>query len=106
MMLRILSTFGHDVRAFTDAQDAMEWLSTNAPDLALLDIRLRGMSGFAVLEFLRDHLPHTKILMITGYPSAETVCKALEMGVDDYLIKPVEIEELEEHVNKTLGLAP
>ena len=106
MMERILSTFGHKVRAFTNAQDAMEWLVTNAPDLALLDIRLRGMSGFVFLEFLRSHLPHTRIIMITGYPSAETACKALKMGVDDYLVKPVEIEELEERVNKILGLAP
>jgi DNA-binding response OmpR family regulator len=106
MVQRILSTLGHEVRGFTDAKEAIQWLLTNTPDLALLDIRLRGMSGFVVLEYLRRKCPRTKTIMITGYPSAETAGIAQEMGVDDYLIKPMEIEELEKHVIKTLELVP
>lgn len=106
MIQRILYTFGHEVRAFTDARDAMEWLRGNTPDLALLDIKLQGMSGFEVLEFLRKYCPQVKVIMITGCPSPETAGKAQEMGVDAYLIKPVEIEELGERVNRALGLIP
>jgi YesN/AraC family two-component response regulator len=42
--------------------------------------------------------------MITGFPSAETAREATRLGIEDYLVKPVEIEELEYRVNKALGL--
>jgi YesN/AraC family two-component response regulator len=42
--------------------------------------------------------------MITGYPSVDTVKKALDLGIEDYLVKPIEIHELEERVSKALGL--
>ena len=69
----------------------------------LLDIKLKGRSGTSVLEYLRGLGLRTKILMVTGYPSAETRKKAKDFGVQEYLIKPIEIDELESRVNRLLA---
>jgi DNA-binding response OmpR family regulator len=103
MLQRILSSFGHSVQAFTTGGKAVEWLEDNLPDLALLDINLRETDGIGLLKILRRSQPRTKTMMITGNPSAETAGQATELGVVDYLVKPVEIDELEERINRALG---
>lgn len=103
LMLRILTRLGHEVQGFCRADEARRWLETAEPDLALLDIKLREENGLSVLKFIRAHRPAVKVIMITGYPSAESAQEAVRLGVEDYLIKPVEIEDLESRVNKALG---
>ncbi len=102
-MRRILSRLGHQVQVFCRADEARRWLETSQPDLALLDIKLKEDNGLSILKFLRAHRPAVKVIMITGYPSAETTREALRLGVEDCLIKPVEIEELESRVDKVLA---
>jgi DNA-binding NtrC family response regulator len=103
LVQRVLSASGHEVHAFTSANKALEWLKTHTPDLSILDIKLREASGVHVLEFIRKYQPEAKALMITGYPTAETARRACELGIIDYLVKPLEIDELESCVNKALG---
>lgn len=103
LMRRILSRLGHQVQVFCRADEARRWLETSQPDLALLDIKLKEDNGLSILKFLRAHRPAVKVIMITGYPSAETTREALRLGVEDCLIKPVEIEELESRVDKVLA---
>lgn len=103
LMRRILSRLGHQVQVFCRADEARRWLETSQPDLALLDIKLKEDNGLSILKFLRAHRPAVKVIMITGYPSAETTREALRLGVEDCLIKPVEIEDLESSVDKALA---
>ncbi len=102
LMQRVLSASGHEVCAIGDPEEAINWLQKNTPDLVLLDIKLKGKSGISVLEYLRGYNLKTKVVMVTGYPSAETRNKAMDFGVQEYLIKPIEIDELESRVNKLL----
>jgi DNA-binding response OmpR family regulator len=102
LMARVLSALGHEVQVFTDYLPVLDWLELHTPDLALIDIKLRRGSGLKVLEFIRIHLPQTKVMMITGSPSAETSRKADQLGIDDYLVKPIDIDELERRLNDTL----
>lgn len=104
LIQRVLSTSGHEVYGFTDGEAALQWVESHEPDLAIVDIKLRGMDGIHVLEHLRRKGCRTKVIMITGHPSVETTRRALEHGVEDYLVKPIEIDELEERVNRALGL--
>lgn len=101
---RVLVECGHEVTTFTGAAESMKWLRSNKPDLALLDFKLRGMDGLSVLEYIRQNFPEIKAIMITGKPSPEVKVKAIELGLEDYLVKPLEISILEYHVNKVLGL--
>jgi DNA-binding NtrC family response regulator len=103
-MRRILMDFGHEVGTFTEVGDALEWLVSHNPDLVLLDYRLRGTDGISVLENIRTRRPETEIIIITGKPSPEIERKASALGIRDYLVKPVEIRDLEYHVNRALGM--
>jgi two-component system response regulator RegA len=99
---RILSASGHQVHGFTEAAAAMQWLEERRPDLAILDIKLQAADGISLLEALRKREPLMKVIMITGYPSVETASKAQLLGVEDYMVKPLEIDEFEKRVNKVL----
>ncbi len=101
---RVLACSGHQVISFTGASEAREWLRLNSPDLALLDLKLRETDGLDVLTFIRQNKPGTKVIIITGQPSQASKMKAVEIGIEDYLVKPLEIGVLEHHVNEVLGL--
>jgi DNA-binding NtrC family response regulator len=100
---RVLSLSGHEVHAFTDYREAAEWVQRHKPDLALIDIRLRDSDGLSFLRLMRSRHADAKAIMITGYPSAESANEAMSIGAEDYLIKPIEIDELEDRVKEVLG---
>jgi DNA-binding NtrC family response regulator len=104
LMCRILMDSGHEVGTFTEVGDALEWLKSHNPDLVLLDYRLRGTDGISVVGSIRMSRPATEIIIITGKPSPEIERKASELGIREYLVKPVEIKDLEFHVNRALGV--
>jgi len=72
-------------------------------DLAIVDIQLKRKSGIDVLKYIRNFNLVTKIIIITAFPSVETAKQAVSLGADDYLIKPIEIDDLEKKVNSLLS---
>lgn len=99
---RILVAQGHEVHAFTTGEEAIQWLQGASPDLAVLDIKLMGRDGIGVLEHVRQLGRSMGVVLITGYPTAPRTQRAVDLGVDGILVKPVEIEELERLVNRAL----
>jgi len=102
LLQRILSVYGHEVFTFTEVPKALAWLENHVPQLALVDIKMPEMDGIRLLRRIRLQHPSIKVIMITGYPSAETANEARQLGIADYLIKPVEIDELEERIQRAL----
>ena len=98
---RILSS-AHTVNTFTEEQDAIDFAGHGDVDLAILDIKLKTMSGVDVLEKLKKHNPDLKAIMLTGYPTVETARRSLTLGAHEYLVKPIDIDELEQKVKKVL----
>lgn len=98
---RVLSS-GHQVVTFTDEQPAIAYARENPVDLAILDIKLKEMSGVDVLVRLKDDNPGLKAIMLTGYPTVETARRSLTLGAQEYLVKPIDIDELESKVKKVL----
>ena len=105
LMRRILSDAGHRAETFTDPGEAMEWLRTNSPQLALLDFKPKRSGGLDIIRYIRTSRPEIKTMLITSSPSAEVEKQARELGFEDYLIKPLGIDEIERHINKALGLS-
>ncbi|MFZ2445551.1 MAG: response regulator [Syntrophobacteraceae bacterium] len=103
LMRRILTDAGHRTVAFSDAGEAMEWLRTNSPELVLLDFKLRGTGELGVLSFICRNRPEIKTVLITGRSSPEVEKRAAQLGIRDYLIKPLGIGEIEEHISRVLG---
>ena len=90
---RILSS-AHTVNTFTEEQDAIDFAGHGDVDLAILDIKLKTMSGVDVLEKLKKDNPDLKAIMLTGYPTVETARRSLTLGAHEYLVKPIDIDEL------------
>jgi len=104
LLKRILERQGHQVWAFTEEEDAIRHVAGNTTDLAILDIKLKKMTGVEVLVEMKKHAPDLKIIMLTGYPTLETAREALRLGVNEYCVKPIDKEELESKVAKVLTM--
>lgn len=99
---KILTKKGHNVHTFTEEDEAIAYAKANKVDLAILDIKLKKMSGIEVLEMLKTAAPDMRAIMLTGYPTVETAREAISLGADEYCVKPIDREELEEKVEKVL----
>jgi len=104
MVKKILERKGHDVVGFTDEDEALAHVRANPVDLAILDIKLRKLTGVEVLEELRSISPAIKVIMLTGYPTLETAREAVRLGAREYCVKPIEKEELEQKVEAVLAV--
>lgn len=105
LIQKILSRHGHTVHTFTEEEDALLYGSKHRLDLAILDIKLKQMSGIEVLAELKRFQPEIKVIMLTGYPTIETAQDALSFGANEYCVKPIDKEELENKVDQVL-IAP
>jgi DNA-binding NtrC family response regulator len=103
LIRKILERKGHVVHCFTGEEEAIAFGSKHPIDLAILDIKLKKMSGIDVLAKLKKSLPAMKAIMLTGYPTIETAREALELGAGEYCVKPVDKSELEEKVAEILA---
>ncbi len=99
---KILTKKGHTVHTFTEENDALEFCKENQVDLAILDIKLKRMSGIDVLAKLKEFQPDMRAIMLTGYPTVETAREAMNLGADEYCVKPIDRDELETKVEKIL----
>lgn len=93
----------HDVRTFTDERSAIDFARDHQVDLAILDIKLKEMSGVEVLAILKENSPNLKAIMLTGYPTLETARQSITMGAHEYLVKPIDIDEIEAKVKRVLS---
>lgn len=84
----------YSVDACGDGEEAMDFISMTAYDGILLDIMLPGKDGFTILKEVRAMGNDTPILLLTARDGVEDRVKGLDLGADDYLIKPFAFEEL------------
>ncbi len=102
LIKRILERKGHQVTIFTEEEDAIDFVESNEVDLAILDIKLKKLSGVQVLEELKKRSPAIRVLMLTGYPTIETARDCLALGAGEYCVKPIDKDELEDKVEQLL----
>lgn len=100
---KILRKKGHNVHTFTEEDEAIAFARKHPVDLAILDIKLKKMSGIEVLALLKQEKPSVRAIMLTGYPTVETAREAINLGADEYCVKPIDRAELEEKVAKVLA---
>lgn len=103
LVKKILSKQGHTVHTFTEEEQAVDYAGKNTIDLAILDIKLKKMSGIQVLKQLKMLQPELKVIMLTGYPTIESAREAIELGAGEYCVKPIDKNELEEKVAEILS---
>lgn len=85
-----------------DGKEALRLVEEHGVQLVLSDIRMDGMDGLELAKHLRQRHPAVQVVMISGYEDFEYARQAIRLGVEDYLLKPVDIEELSSVVKKSL----
>ncbi len=85
---------GYAVRCIADGASTLEHVEEDAPDLLLLDLGLPRMDGVDVLRALHDRVPTMSVLVLTGRAHLAQKIECLNLGADDYLIKPFSLHEL------------
>ena len=93
-MRAILQDEGYQVDLAATGKEAIQKTQEKSYNIALLDIRLPDMEGVELLKLLKDGVPRTRKIMVTGYPSMQNAITALNKKADAYLLKPVDIEKL------------
>ena len=94
MLRDFLRSEGHDVSEAERGDKALESVKKNYLDLLLLDYKMPGMDGMAVLEEVKGINPEIDVIMMTAFGTVDTAVKAIKMGAADYITKPIELEEL------------
>ena len=100
-----LAQAGYDVLDADNGDDAILLAREHKPDLALLDIRMEGMSGFDVAAYLRDQL-HVPFMFLSAFADDETVQKVKALGALAYLVKPLDIGQILPTVAAAFGNLP
>jgi len=96
-----LTDKGYDVTLCTNGQEALEYLIDDVFDLALLDINTPIMTGIEVLKTIReDYKNRTPAIVLTAYQDTKHLKESFESGVDDYIKKPFDLEELDQRILK------
>lgn len=96
-----LTHSGYEVTLASNGQDALEYLIDNKYDLALLDINTPIMSGIEVLQTIRhEYKDQTPVIILTAYQDTRHLKVSFESGVDDYIKKPFDLEELDQRILK------
>jgi DNA-binding NtrC family response regulator len=82
------------VSGVKSGQEALDFLALNKVDVVVLDVRMPGMDGIEALRAIKQRYPLVEVIMLTGHASLEVAKEGMELGAFDYLMKPVNIDEL------------
>ncbi len=94
LMKAVLEHDGYEIFLAGDGIEAMSIMEGQHVDLIVLDVMMPGMDGYAFTEELRSCGDNTPILMVTAKQLPEEKCKGFLVGTDDYMVKPVNEEEM------------
>jgi DNA-binding NtrC family response regulator len=83
-----------DVTGASGASQAMDLLAAAPFDVVVLDVRMPEVDGITLLQQIKQRYALIEVIMLTGHASLEVAVKGMELGAFDYLMKPVDIDEL------------
>src|SRR5205823_3411979 len=102
ILVELLYRVGYNAFAAPDGRAGLEWLAGAAvpPQAVLLDLRMPGIDGFEVLRQYRSEGGQAPVVALSAMDDKESVVKAMRLGASDYLVKPIEPEELREAIER------
>jgi len=96
----VLEKNGFLVESFTDSQAARERLSKKKFDILITDLKMAPPNGIELLEYARRRFPEIRVVIITGFATAETARQAMKGGAVDFIAKPFRLSHLRDLVLK------
>ncbi len=91
-----------DITSARDGIEGIQMVSTEKPDLILLDIKMPGMTGLEVLEKLGRLDNRPDIVMLSGHGETSNIVKSMRLGAAEFINKPFDVKEVEIHINSVL----
>ncbi|MGB9867324.1 MAG: sigma-54-dependent transcriptional regulator [Bacillota bacterium] len=90
------SSFGdaYEIIGARSGEEALEKLSRDKVDLIMLDLKMPGIDGMALLKLFKQEYPNVPVVMMTAYGTVKTAVEAMKVGAQDYVTKPFDVEEL------------
>ncbi len=101
-LVRFLDRTGHDVEGVASAEEALQRLDATEFAVVITDLKMPGMGGEALLKRVTAEHPETLVLVITAFASLESAIEALRHGAQDYLLKPLSLDEVTRKVDRLL----
>jgi DNA-binding response OmpR family regulator len=100
-----LESRGYTVAEATEGKDALAKVEQIRPELVLLDVMMPGMDGWEVCRTIKNHpdLASTRVVMVTAKGGYEDKFEGMRSGADDYVVKPINLQELGEKVERNLA---
>jgi len=92
---------GYHVEVAKNGLEAIEKIEKDVFDLVLTDLKMPEMDGLELLKTLKGIRPEVMVILITAYGSIETAVEAMRLGANDYITKPIDLNELLIHISKT-----
>lgn len=99
-LVDFLKRLGLEAEKAVCGTDALKMFSLVKPDWVFLDVKMPDIDGFTVLRKMKEANPGIQVMMITGKDDELSENEALSLGVRDYLIKPVDLDELRTKIKK------
>src|SRR5678810_769874 len=99
---RLLGEDGYEVGRANDARGGLALLERSDPDVILTDLRMPGMDGLELLAKVKEIRPETMVIVMTAYGTVKTAVRAMKLGAEDYVSKPIDVEELEVILQRVL----
>jgi len=93
-LLKRMKKRGVDVTGVGSGEEALSFLDTNQVDVVVLDVKMPGMDGIETLREIKKRHPLVEVIMLTGHANLEVAIEGMELGAFDYLMKPMDIDEL------------
>lgn len=88
------------VRTASRGEDALEVIGTADVDVVVLDLSMPGMDGLQTLKRIKEQVPESEVIILTGHGSIRAGVEAMKLGADDFLEKPVDINQLLEKIEE------
>lgn len=102
---KCLETEDLTVTSATTGRQGLELIATEAPDVLIVDVRLPDMSGLDVIEKVRELDPRLPVIVITAHAETDTAIEATKRGAFEYLLKPLNLNQLRDQVTRALALS-
>ena len=83
-----------NVIGVNSGEDAILRLEQDSVDVVVLDVKMPGMGGIETLRQIKERYPLVEVIMLTGHANVEVAIQGLELGAFDYLMKPMDIDDL------------
>lgn len=100
LLSMLLEDLGFSVLTASDGEKGLALFRTAQAPIVLTDIKMPGLDGIGLLAAIKDHLPETEVVMISGHADMELAIQSLKLGASDFITKPIDIALLEHSLGK------